>query len=203
MKDYNSNWDQATIHSDNNDESIVLEYFAEVCDGKFLIVGAHDGNDFSQRLLRDGWQGVYCEPNPITCSTLIKNTEKYRSQVTILNVAITPQSGPIDFYLDPNSFDATTVKNWKKSTNSSRKIIVNSMTFTQLFELVGYNFDYVQTDTEGVDIQIIETVDWSKLTQCRMICTEGGTAVANQLYQQAGLIMSDKTPTNAIYKKYG
>jgi FkbM family methyltransferase len=194
---------QVNIHSEDVDGDIVLNYFAEVSNGKFLIVGAHDGKDHSQQLLSRGWQGVYCEPNPMICSELVNNTEDYRSQVTILNVAITPSGGPIDFYLDPNTSLATTVKNWRESTNLSRKIIVNSMTFTQLFELTGYNFDYVQTDTEGLDIQIIETVDWSKLTQCRMICTEAGPAVLKQLCRQNRFMLTDQTPTNAIYKKNG
>ena len=192
---------QVTIHNEHIDEIIVLNYFAEIHNGKFLIVGAQGGDDFSQQLLHRGWQGVYCEPNPITCSELLNNTEDYRSQVSILNVAITPDGGPVDFYIDPNPGESTTVKNWRETTHLNRKIIVNSMTFTQLFELTGYDFDYVQTDTEGLDIKIIETVDWSKLTRCKMICTEAGPAVLKQLCQQAGFMISDRTPTNAIYKK--
>ena len=193
---------QVNIHSDDVDESIILDYFAGSSDGKFLIVGAHDGDDYSQKLLQRGWTGVYCEPNPATCAELIKNTEDHRSQVTILNVAITAHGGPVDFYADTDTYLATTVKNWKESTHLSRQIIVNSMTFTQLFDLVGYDFDYVQTDTEGLDIQIIESVDWSKLGRCQMICTEAGPSVLKQLCQQAGFMMTDRTPTNAIYKKY-
>ena len=77
------------------------------------------------------------------------------------------------------------------------------MTFEHLLDLVGRDFDYVQTDVEGLDIQIIQTVDWSKLTQCQMICTEAGPAVLKQLCEQAGFMITDCTPTNSIYKKHG
>lgn len=197
--------DHVQTHTDmDSDQAVVLSFFADHPPGKFLIIGAHDGIDHSQHLLKQGWQGVYCEPNPEVCATLIANTKDHASQVTILNVAITPTGGPVTFYIDAvQSQWCTVVDTWRPTTQTGRKLITNSMTLTQLLDLVGYDFDYVQTDVEGLDIEIIQTLDWSQLSQCKMICTEAGPAVLKQLCQQAGFMITDQTPTNSIYKKHG
>jgi FkbM family methyltransferase len=197
--------DHVQIHNHADaDQIIVLDFFAGRVPGKFLIVGAHDGLDHSRRLLELGWQGVYCEPNPAICAQLIDNTRDYASKVTILNVAITPTGGPVTFYIDAQQSQwCTVVDSWRTSTQQGRTLITNSMTFEQLLDLVGRDFDYVQTDVEGLDIPIIQTVDWSRLDQCQLICTEAGPAVLKQLCKQAGFMITDQTQTNSIYKKHG
>ena len=49
--------------------NILAEHFKNV-KGKFLGIGAHIGLDWGFPLLEQGWQGVYCEPDPFNCSKL-------------------------------------------------------------------------------------------------------------------------------------
>jgi hypothetical protein len=64
-----------------------------------------------------------------------------------------------------------------------------------------YKFDYIQTDVESIDIQIIKTIDWSMVPNCKMICTEAGPAVLKQLCIEGNYMITDITPTNSFYKQ--
>lgn len=192
------------IHSTNVDDKILLDFFKDFPPGRFLVIGAHTGLDHSLQLLKLGWNGVYCEPNPISCQELIKNTSTFKNQVTILNIAITARGGLTDFYInEKNPWLSTTKSQWSPENALNRIIVVNAMKLAHLIELIGYDFSYVQTDTEGADVDIIKSFNWNKLTKCRMICTEAGPSVLKQLCSQAGYMISDRTPTNAFYTRNG
>jgi FkbM family methyltransferase len=192
-----------THHAQPNDNRIVSEFFDGVT-GKFLSIGANNGLDQTYELLIKGWTGVYCEPDPFACAKLIETTKNFKDQVTILNCAITPTGGVTEFFLAlGNSFVSSLSLDWidnhvKNST--TQKIITHSLAFSQVLAMFDYDFDYIQTDTEGYDIQIIESLDWSLVPTCKMICTEAGPAVLKQLCQQGEFMITDITATNSFYK---
>jgi predicted membrane-bound spermidine synthase len=102
-----------------------------------------------------------------------------------------------------NSFVSSLSLDWidnhvKNAT--TQKIITHSLAFSQVLAMFDYEFDYIQTDTEGYDIQIIESLDWSLVPTCKMICTEAGPAVLKQLCQQGEFMITDITATNSFYK---
>jgi FkbM family methyltransferase len=189
-------------HSEPDDRLIVSTFFAGQT-GKFLSIGANDGKDQTFDLLCNGWTGVYCEPDPFACAQLIETTKDFKDQVTIINCAVTPAGGTIEFYLAINNSAVSSLDSeWVRDHQPDavvRKIIVNSLTLTDILLMFNYKFDYIQTDIEGQDIQIIETVDWSSMPTCKMICTEAGPAVLKQLCRQGGYLITDITPTNSFY----
>ena len=191
-------------HASDSDTDIVNNFFAGHV-GRFLSIGANHGQDQTYDLLCKGWQGVYCEPDPYACIKLMETVQPYREQVTIINSAITPVGGPIDFYLAVGeSFVSSTQVSWTQrhaKKNNIQKILINSLSLNQVLEQFNFEFDFVQTDIEGLDIEIIQSVDWSRVTSCRMICTEAGPAVLKQLCTQGNYMITDITPTNSIYKK--
>ncbi len=69
-----------------------------------------------------------------------------------------------------------------------------------LLSYIGQDFDYVQIDTEGHDLQIITSIDWTMLTKCELIATE---CMQSALYYLANYSfdLSDLTPTNGFYRK--
>lgn len=191
-------------HADDCDKDIVNNFFTGYV-GRFLSVGANNGADQTYDLLTMGWQGVYCEPDPYACVELIETVKPYKEQVTIINSAITPVGGVMDFYLAlGESYVSSTLAGWigcHTKSNNVQKILVNSLTLNQVLDRFNYEFDFVQTDVEGLDIEIVQSVDWSCVHRCKMICTEAGPAVLKQLCIQGDYMITDVTPTNSFYKK--
>ena len=188
----------------NNDNKIVASFFENTV-GNFLSIGANNGQDQTYQLLVNGWTGVYCEPDPYACIKLIETTKNFKNQVTILNCAITPSGGVNEFYISVDHSQISSLdKNWLTDhipNVQMQKIMINSLAFSKVLEMFDYKFDYVQIDAEGFDIQIIQSLDWACIPNCKMICTEAGPAVLKQLCQQGGYMITDRTLTNAFYKQ--
>lgn len=189
------------FHNNHNDKDIVKNFFPGSI-GKFLIIGANDGLDHSRCLLEQGWNGVYVEADPFACANLIRSTADYADNVTIINTAVTLNQQIMPFYVNKDSNFSSLVETWGKShdLHDYTKIYTSTVTVQDIFDCFGYDFNYVQTDVEGYDIQLIESFDWSQLTNCDMICTEAGPAVLKQLCSELDLMITDQTLTNCFYK---
>jgi len=190
---------------DDADTKIVGEFFNSFT-GNFLCCGSNNGVDQSFQLLERGWTGVYVEPDPYACIELIKETSKYKDQVKILNVAIFPDTGIKRFNIATSSSWCSSGKDgWAEEHGVDSSVIqpifVNAVTLTDIMEWLDYKVDYVQTDLEGFDIQVINSFDWSLATSCKMICTEAGHAVLQPLCRQGDFMITDITGTNSFYKK--
>jgi len=188
--------------------------------GRFLGIGAHFGNDWSLPLLDRGWTGVYCEPDPFACVELIKNTEKYQNQIRIVNSAVMDTSGLTTFYLSLNSsFLSSMHSDWLETALSYNNnqwdqnpkkvsILTNAISFQELINYIGKDFDLIVIDTEGFDVEIAMSVDWSQFTKCTLISLEHGfpevypsSDIIEQLYNQGSFILTTVTPGHAVYKK--
>lgn len=195
------------LHVTDTDSIIVNDFFAGRT-GKFLIIGANNGMDHSRALLENGWQGIYCEPDPFAVVELIKNTDQYKSQVNIINAAITDNNyGLQPFYLSlENSACSSLSSEWitaqvTSGGGSQRKVLTNSISFRSLIEYIGNDFDFISIDVEGHDIDLCESIDWGQFANLKMILLEAGPSVLKQLYAQGQFILTDRTPTNAVYIK--
>jgi FkbM family methyltransferase len=210
-----------TWHNDPNIFDKILEESFKDVQGRFLGIGAHNGNDWSIPLLNQGWTGVYCEPNPFSCSELVRNTEKYRNQVTIVNAAVMENTGLRPFYLSLNSSFLSSMRpDWLEKllaidynkhwdTNPKKvSILTNTISFQDLLDYIGKDFDLVVIDTEGSDAEIIASIDWSQLTNCKIFCFEQEFAelepyadIIEQLYNQGSFVMTDQSSCNSIYRR--
>ena len=132
----------------HKDASVFDQLLTDIFDntnGHFLGIGANIGNDWSFPLLEKQWTGIYCEPDPQACATLIQNTEKYREQITIVNSAVMGSSGLMPFYLSMNSSFLSSMrsdwmhqllsveynKHWDKNPQQV-PIITNAISFQDL-----------------------------------------------------------------------
>lgn len=200
--------------------NILSEHFVADFKGKFLGIGANVGLDWGFPLLEQGWTGVYCEPDPIACAQLIQNTEKFRDRVSIINSAVMPTSGLRPFYLSLNSsFLSSMHSDWLENVLSYNKnqwdqnpkkvpILTNAISFQELIDYVGNDFDLIVIDTEGVDVEIAMSIDWSQFTKCTLLSLEHGfpdiypsADIVKQLYDQGAFILSTVTPGHAVYIK--
>ena len=191
-------------HRQELDDVVVSDFFRSQSTGRFLSIGSANGIDQTYSLLRKGWSGVYCEPDPVALSSidghgLLRVTENFRDNAIIVNAAIAPLSGICDFYINNTIALSTTKKEWSDST--SIPVIINTIGFNQLLDYVGEDFDYVQIDSEGNDVELVESIDWSKrLPNCKMIGIELGIELWRQLLAQ-GYIMSEVTEHNIYFTR--
>ena len=193
------------FHSGPYDDHKIVKKFFNNQIGTFLSCGANTGIDQSFQLLKSGWAGVYIEPNPVACVELLKQTQNYQQNVTVLNAALFPSTGIKKFNLClTNSVLSSTKDGWieQHDNNSSvRSIFVSAITLSDVMAWLNYKVEYVQTDLEGIDSEIINSFDWSLAKSCKMICTEAGPSVLKPLCQQGDFMITDVTATNAFYKR--
>jgi|TARA_R110001592_G_scaffold84487_2_gene249795 FkbM family methyltransferase len=192
--------DAVNEHVTECDSEILSKHFAGRT-GSFLCVGAGTayGKDQTIQLLENGWTGVYCEPDPRAFMKLTDTVKPHKDRVTLINAAVSPRTGLAPFNLATHTMHSSLIDSWAERHGDSNidRIQVNCVTLKQLLT---QKFDYIQTDTEGLDVAIISSVDWAKVPSCEMICTEAGAAVLKQLCQQGDYIITDITPTNAFYQ---
>jgi FkbM family methyltransferase len=175
------------IYEKHLEELLVITNFFGPDPKKFLCIGAQDGLDHTHLLLKGGWSGIYCEPNPIVCSELITNTEVYKDKVTIINGAVMGKSGLQTFYLCKNitaisSFqeswtDHTMPDLLKKfpelpSEPEIQEILTNTISAQDLINHLGTDIDFISIDAEGSDPEIIMNMPWGILDKCKMAFIE-------------------------------
>jgi FkbM family methyltransferase len=179
-------------------EQQIIENFFKDHVGNFLVIGAANGIDQSWNLLKSGWNAVYCEPDPVACKYLLETTHPWSDQVTIVNSAINTTGGLTPFHVSPTVGLSSVCP---LPGIDSREIITNSIAISDLFEFIGYNFDYVQIDAEGLDHQLITAMDWAKLVNCKMICIETGMWSWQHLLEHGEYVLTDNLGANTIYRR--
>lgn len=189
--------------------------------GHFLGIGANIGKDWSFPLLEKQWTGVFCEPDPSACSELIKNTKQYSNQVTIVNSAIMGSSGLRPFYVSLNSSFLSSMRpewmhkllsiEYNKVWDSKPEqvsIVTNAISFQELINYTGSEFDLIVIDAEGSDAEIAASIDWSQFSKCQAVCLEHEFMelephidIIEQLYNQGSFELTDQGHCFALYKK--
>lgn len=148
--------------------------------GYFVEIGANDGVTLSTTLglLKDGWSGLSVEPNPVVFSKLEQNWRGY-SRVRLACVAVASKPGPVRLWFannDPGGLMSTISNDdsdWFRAVRSNEYIEVPGLTITNLFESydVPRFFDMLLIDTEGMDYEILTTLDFQRFSP-RLIVTE-------------------------------
>ncbi len=162
-------------YSQNEEEGIINNLFGDR--GRFLDVGAYEGKTFSNtlRLFERGWQGVLLEPSPKAFAGLKKNYEG-KEGVVLIQAAIADKSGQVVFYDSGgdaiSSTELTHAKKWEAGYKCKfDKIIVSSITWDEIFDTYGVNFDFVNIDTEGTNLDLLLKFPFSRLVP-RCLCVE-------------------------------
>ena len=82
------------LYSQNNEQTYILEAFAEKSDGRFLDIGAYDAKLLSntRALYERGWSGVMVEPSP---GPMKVPDDRLRSVLGITTVAVKHGTQPL------------------------------------------------------------------------------------------------------------
>lgn len=165
------------MFSQRDEEKYILQYFKNRV-GRFLDIGAYDGVVFSntRALVLQGWGGVCVEASPSLWEPLTKLYQD-NENVQVLTVGIGCRRGVFpfyDFHGDAiGSFDKNHADMWSSRTGTKYDIKqVPMITMLDLFEQVGYDFQFVNIDAEGISVGLLMDLPLDKLSSLEMICVE-------------------------------
>lgn len=168
------------MYSQNNEEQVILEHFGgkPESSGRFLDIGAYNGKTFSNTLalIERGWSGVCVEPSPSVFVDLLK-LHGSNPQIRLLNAAITLSGGLSKFWdSDGDAISSTVEAHAVKCTagygTHYTEYDVFTMPLFQLFEVYGYNFNFINLDVEGCSYQLFTGLPFDRLTKTTCLCVE-------------------------------
>lgn len=192
------------------DKDFLSRQFEDIPIGRALIIGVNQGdNNPAWNLIKSGWKAVVCEPDPFAISILIEKHSKYADNLTIVNSAISPTTGSLSpFYLSiARSAMSSLQRTWLRrqrqipieERQQQRQILTHTLSFQQLLDHVGTDFDLVVIDAEGMDAELIGSIDWTQLDNCRMVCVEQ-IGDSHHSFNHAGFKLVHTTPMNFYFK---
>lgn len=165
------------MYSQNDEEKWILDFYKGSI-GRFLDLGAHNGIELSNtRCLVDlGWQGVCVEPSPTVFSQLLRLYER-STTVKVVNCAVDVESKLKFFFDNDGGYVSTLLKTHqvKMSTECGscyRGMYLKTITFEDLLECFGTDFNFISIDIEGMDYEILKTIPFDRLPVLNMICIE-------------------------------
>jgi FkbM family methyltransferase len=194
-------------------KQFVINYFSNQLTGRFLEIGANDGepdnnNEPFWGLVEKNWSGVYCEPNPIACAQLLKNVMPYGDRIKIVNGALSTDVGLKTFYVSVDSKGPSSSihlewmqqQTYHKPNDRQYPIITNSFTLENLLDNVGYDFDAMSIDIETNEYhleQMLYDFNFSKLNNCKLIMLEVCSKKITQSLLNLGYSINTTLPNNS------
>ena len=159
------------MYSQNKEQGVINSLFPDT--GRFLDVGAFDGKTFSNtlRLYERGWSGVLVEPSAPAFDGLSRLYQG-SPRAVLINGLIGLESGTVDFYDSGGDAVSSTspdhVEKWKKGYGSKfEKVRRRSITWSELFSKQGNDFQFVNLDTEGTNLQLLKAFPFH---ECLPLC---------------------------------
>lgn len=162
------------FHSQIAQDRFVFErYFADRRPGRFLDIGAYDGVEYSNTLFFEeemGWQGICVEPLPDIFERL-----KAQRKAVCLNCCISDFDGTAEFFdvkgsrdvrMHSGIIDAYDPRHMARiglMSEGGRSLTLPVRRLPPILEEHGYErIDYTSIDTEGAELAILKTIDFSR-----------------------------------------
>lgn len=209
------------MHSQNNEEQIVQEYFDKYYPnytGTVLDIGANDGKTLSNSralISERDWHGVLIEAAK---TPFISLSELYKENPDVVchNLAICNQDGYLQFYESGNHLGKTDVglvssllptetERWKKAGVKYTEYTVESLSWSSFCQInyKGTEFDFITIDIEGLDYDVLTQIDLTA-HKCKCLCVEWNgkdKEKFNAYANQHGLTLINENPENLIFAK--
>ena len=156
-----------------DEQPVILRELADLPSGRFLDIGAHDGQTLSntRALALSGWSGTLVEPNPYLFLELLKRYGNDK-RFTLINAAMSDKSGLTDFLYDAGGYQ------FGSSIASNAKELFPDQAFATSFKVNAISpkdltetYDFISIDTEGFDLPILKAMRGT-LDPTRLICIE-------------------------------
>lgn len=185
------------IYSQEGEDIVIDRYFQHKTKGFYVEVGAHHPFRFSNtyRFYRRGWRGVCIEPL-LSCKKLFA---KYRPNDIFINKGVGSSKNKLDYYMFNesalNTFDPIIVeklKNHKKyKVISIQKVELEPL--ESILSNIGIdNIDFISIDVEGLDFEVIKSLDWYKYRPTLIIMESLGRKGLDFLHDPAYIYLVDQ-----------
>ena len=194
------------MYSQYGEGEIFVNFFENKRDGVVVDIGAFDGLTYSNsRFLVEhlGWRGLLVEPDPesfISLQKLYKNDDK----VSTRNVACFNKETTVDFHI--NGMSSTMSEEFKEKVikigEQFKKEPIKMQTVTLDSLLSEYDHvDLLSVDCEGVDMEVLESNDWSK-NRPSLLCIEHSMdeSELREFADNIGYTQHAKTTGNTLFK---
>lgn len=164
-------------YSQNAEESIILDYYKDKPNGKFIDVGAYHITRFSntRALYERGFSGILVEPAPSNYKAI---NEHYLQEprIAVMNFAVGDPAGEIVFYESNgdavSSSDYDHMKKWAAAGVQYSEIKVQQVGVADFFNEFGHGTDFLSVDTESTNISVFRAIpDWI-WKQISLLCIE-------------------------------
>jgi len=162
--------------SQNGEDVVIHGLLKNKRNGFYVDIGANDPTRFSNTkyFYLQGWHGINIEPD---LDGFIK-IKKGRPNDINLNLGIGKANSKLIFYqFFPNTLSTFSESEAKKYQKQGYKLltkkVVKVMKLTDVLGkyLKGKKIDFMTIDTEGYDMEVLESNNWSKYRP-RVICIE-------------------------------
>jgi len=157
------------------EDLIVDRYFKHKLKGFYVDIGANDPEKFNntKKFYDMGWHGILIEPNIHKFDKL----KKFRANDTVENCGISCEEGKITFYeIFPDTLSTFSKTTQLEYVAQGFKLV--STLAVNVFPLPVIlskhhveKIDFLSLDTEGYDLNVLASNDWSKYRP-KLICIE-------------------------------
>lgn len=155
-------------YSQEGEDLVLRKIFKKNQNGFYVDVGAHHPKRFSNTYLLylKGWKGINIDATPDS----MKIFNKIRPRDINIELGVSSSEGKLDYYLfnEPalNSFSKKlSDKREENNPNFSKKIVkVDVKPLKEILNiyLKNYKIDFLNVDVEGMDLDVLQSNDWSK-----------------------------------------
>lgn len=203
-----------TYYSQNGEDIVLGNIFAEKNNGFYVDVGAHHPYRISNTYLlhKRGWSGVNIDANPETISMF----KRARPNDINLNVGVGRTSATLPYhrFSDPavNTFSAVEAEKWKNKKwieyLGATTVPIKPLAII-LDEVLPPNtiIDVCSIDVEGFDLQVLESNDWNRFRP-RVIVVEDhsftladkDTSPVYQFLTERGFRLENKLQFSLFFK---
>jgi FkbM family methyltransferase len=174
--------------------------------GFYIEIGAFNGTKQNSTIIleQSGWEGVCIEPMPVNIKRLKKNRK-----CRIVEGAVWIENGTVEF-ADVGIPGWTGITETHQPQHKDKykdgvtKITVPCYTFDSLG--LPSHINYLQIDTEGSELQILDSIDFKKY-QIDYICIEDNLGTTGELNYHnfminKGYFLNYKIAQDSLYTKF-
>jgi hypothetical protein len=151
-------------------------------DGFFIEVGAYNGVDFSNSLLFEksrGWTGLLIEANPRAYRELLAKDRKAWNTPACISLSDKVDIG-VDFLAHGMIGKVNGDSSAKDLANPYvYKVKANCFPLNVMLDAIGVaHVDMFSLDVEGVELQVLKSIDWSRITVSLLTIEKNGAEAA-------------------------
>lgn len=186
------------------EDLVIRRYFPDLKDGIYVDVGCNHPieNSNTFQLYTLGWTGILVDAN----RQVIEQCKAIRKKDTCVHAAISNVEEEVTFYEfndnKVNTIDAETAEKWAKTWKLKGKVTLKTQTLTQVLDKhlpQGKVIDVLGIDVEGLDEQVLTSLDTERYRPRMIIIEMNRTNVKDSLTDEISAIMDQKEYYMAAY----